>query len=89
MARQIGVNRTYLSGQFSKQEGLTIMQYSIMVRLRAAENMLKYSPASVAEIAEYLCFSSQSHFGSLFKKKNKISPAEYRRQNRRIEFADK
>lgn len=86
MARRIGVTRSTLSGQFSKQVGMSISQYSIMVRLNAAENMLKFSDASVGDIAEYLCFSSQSHFGKLFKEKNGISPAEYRKQNRVIDF---
>lgn len=86
LAKLIGVNRTYLSSQFSAQEGMSITQYSIKVRLRAAENMLKYSEASIAQIAEYLCFSSQSHFGSQFKKKNGTTPAEYRKQNRNLNF---
>lgn len=86
MARRIGVNRSTLSDQFSKQVGMSISQYSIMVRLNAAENMLKFSDASVGDIAEYLCFSSQSYFGKLFKEKNGISPAEYRKQNRVIDF---
>lgn len=86
LAKLTGVNRTYLSSRFSAQEGMSITQYSIRVRLCAAENMLKYSEATIAQIAEYLCFSSQSHFGSLFKKKNGMTPAEYRRQNKNMNF---
>lgn len=89
LAKQIGVNRTYLSGKFSEQEGMSISRYSILVRLRAAENMLKYSEASISAISDYLCFSSQSHFGREFKKKNGISPAEYRKQNKNMHFIDK
>lgn len=89
MAKQIGVNRTYLSGKFSEQEGMSISKYNILVRLRAAENMLKYSEASISEISDYLCFSSQSHFGKEFKKKNGISPAQYRKQNKNMHFTDK
>lgn len=89
IAELIGINRTYLSGQFSKQEGMTISQYHIMVRLRASENMLRYSEASIAEIAEYLCFSSQSHFGKQFIKKYGMTPAEYRRQNKSVDFITK
>ena len=89
IAKQIWVNRTYLSGQFSKQEGMTISQYSTMIRLLAAANMLKYSDAPISEIAEYLCFSSQSYFGDQFKKKNNMTPAEYRKRNKSIEFSAK
>lgn len=89
LAKQIGVNRTYLSGKFSEQVGMSISQYSILIRIRAAENMLKYSEASISYIADYLCFSSQSHFGREFKKKNGISPSEYRKQNKNIHFLSK
>ena len=71
LAKQIGVNRTYLSGKFSEQVGMSISQYSILIRIRAAENMLKYSEASISYIADYLCFSSQSHFGREFKKEKR------------------
>ena len=38
------------------------------MRIERAENLLKYSEASLTEISsEYLCFSSQSHFGKVFK----------------------
>lgn len=89
IADLIGINRTYLSGQFSKQVGMTISQYSIAVRLKAAENMLKFSEAPVGEIAEYLCFASQSHFGKCFREKYGISPAEYRKQHKIIDFISK
>ena len=50
LAKQIGVNRSYLSGKFSEQVGMSISQYSILIRIRAAENMLKYSEASISYI---------------------------------------
>lgn len=89
LAEKIGLNRTYLSGKFTEQVGMSISQYSILVRLRAAENMLKYSEEPVSVISDYLCFSSQSHFGREFKKKNGISPAEYRRRNKTSLFTTK
>ena len=89
IARQIGISRTYLSTKFAEETGMSISRYSVQVRLRAAENMLKYSEASISEIAEYLCFSSQSYFGKKFKEKNGISPAEYRRQNKVLDFVSR
>ena len=89
LAEKVGLNRTYLSGKFTEQVGMSISQYSILVRLRAAENMLKYSGEPISVIADYLCFSSQSHFGREFKKKNGISPAQYRRRNQNSYFTEK
>ncbi len=80
IAKQIGMNRTYLSSRFTKETGMTISGYRIQARLSAAENMLKYSNISIGEIAEYLHFASQSYFGQLFKQQTGMSPAAYRRK---------
>lgn len=89
IAQQIGINRTYLSTRFSAIEGMTISQYSIRVRLKAAENMLKYSDMTISQIAEYFCFTSQSYFGKMFKEKNGITPVEFRQQYKVVDFKNR
>ena len=85
IALKIGINRSYLSRKFVDQEGISISNYILNARLYAAENMLKESEdISIQMISEYFCFSSQSHFASLFKKKNGVTPLEYRQTNRVI-----
>ena len=53
-------------------------------RCEHAANMLKYTDYSIAVIAEYFCFSTQSHFGKQFKKVYGMTPKEYRKANRYI-----
>lgn len=86
IASMVGVNHSYLSRLFSQQEGMTIVQYSIRVRLRAAANMLKYSDVCISEIADYFCFASQSKFGSQFKNEYGTTPHKYRQENQVIDF---
>lgn len=86
IAQQIGINRTYLSTRFSENVGMTISQYNILIRLNAAENMLKYSDMAISQIAEYLCFSSQSYFGKVFKEKNKLTPVKFRQCYKVVDF---
>ena len=50
--------------------------------------MLRFSDERIGDIAEYLGFSSQSHFSNLFMKKYGQSPAEYRRKNKIIDFKE-
>ena len=86
IAEKIGINRSYLSRKFAEQEGMSISRYMMKIRLEAAENMLKYSDATIQQISEYLNFSSQSYFGSMFREKNGISPYTYRQKNKLIDF---
>ena len=83
IAGELGISRTYLSRQFSETEGMTVQQYIMKERCDHAANLLKYSDYPIAVIAEYFCFSSQSHFGSCFKKLYGMTPNEYRRLNAR------
>lgn len=86
IADETGKSRSYLSRKFSKEAGISIQDYILDQRLQAAANMLKFSDFEIADIAEYLCFSSQSYFGERFKKKYGVTPRQYRLTNKIIDF---
>ena len=74
----IGVNRSYLSSLFSKEMGMSISDFVRNEKVKAAENMLRFSEYSYGDIAEYFGFASQSHFIKCFREKTGLSPKEYR-----------
>lgn len=78
IAPAIGINRSYLARKFSETEGLTIQQYVTKERCEHAANLLRHSDYPISLIAEYFCFSSQSHFGRAFKDWSGMTPKEYR-----------
>lgn len=84
LAERLGVSPEYLSKVFSGQEGETLSEYRIRMKLRAAKNQLKYSQYSIAEISEYFSFSSPSRFSSYFKKEFGMTPFQYRSENQVI-----
>ena len=84
----IGVNNTYLSSLFHKEEGVTIQQYISREKIRLAENMLRYSSYEVRDISNYLSFCSQSYFGSVFKKQTGLSPAKYRKKYKKFKIKE-
>lgn len=89
VADAIGINKNYLSHLFKKEEGISMNEYTNRVRVKRAENLLKYSDATLTEISSYVCFNSQSHFGSVFKKCNGVTPQQYRDRYRSREFTKK
>lgn len=78
LAAQTGLNRSYLSTLFKKETGFSISEYILSKRIEAAQNMLKFSEYSFAEIAAILAFSSQSHFIRVFKAHTGYTPRKYR-----------
>ncbi len=75
-----GLSASYLSRLFKKELGISISDYILEKKIEKAENLLKYSDYSLVDIANYLAFSSQSHFIQTFKKAVGLTPNKYRNQ---------
>ena len=84
IADSLNLNVTYLSGLFREHEGVTLKQYILAEKTRAAQDMLTFSDASIDEIADRLCFSSCGHFSSTFKKLTGQTPTQYRAKTRQV-----
>lgn len=79
LAKECGLNRTYLCKLFAEETGMTTGQYVTQVKMEEARRLMDITPKTVAEIAAYLGYSSQSHFQRVFKNSTGITPGEYRR----------
>ncbi|MCI7767825.1 MAG: AraC family transcriptional regulator [Oscillospiraceae bacterium] len=80
LADILQINRSYLSTLFKKETGIGISEFIRREKIKAAENMLKFSDYSYSEIGEYFGFASQSHFTECFKKETGMTPKEYRKR---------
>lgn len=78
VADYIGKSTSYISKKFKDEVGESIGSYIMKKKLEDAKHLLSYSNKSLSEISNYLCFSSQSYFQNLFKKKYGITPAKFR-----------
>ncbi len=81
LASRQGYSDYYFSEKFKKETGLSVRAYTIKKKLERAQEYLKYSNMSVQEISDELGFSSQSHFGRIFREETGVSPGEYRMRN--------
>ena len=80
LAQHLNTTSSYLSKTFKKEMNCTIHEFIIREKLIMTESLLMYSDYSIEEIAHYYGFSSQSHFGSLFKKYYQTSPNKFRQK---------
>ncbi len=80
LAQEVKTDESYLSKLFKKETGMTLSAYIRKRKIEYAQSMLKYGGYNYSEIAEYLAFSSQSHFIDIFRKETGLTPKEYRNQ---------
>jgi AraC-like DNA-binding protein len=79
LAKELGMNRTYLCKLFTEETGMTVHRYVTQVKMAEAKRLMEITHKSVAEISEYLGFSSQSYFQRVFKKQYGITPGKFRK----------
>ncbi len=78
-----GKSRSYFLARFKAETGETVAHAILKAKLQEAKLLLRYSDRSLADISNFLCFSSQSHFQNLFKKEFGKTPLTYRKQKRK------
>lgn len=84
VAAYIGKSPAYISAKFKKDLGFQLSSFIMRCKLEEAKSLLTYSDKSLCEISNYLCFSSQSYFQNVFKKKYGITPKQYRDKSKRF-----
>ena len=78
LSAHTGLSASYLSRLFKDEVGISVSDYIREKKIEKAQNLLKFCDYSLIEIANYLSFSSQSHFIQVFKKLVGMTPKKYR-----------
>jgi AraC-like DNA-binding protein len=78
LAAREGLSTGYFSRLFVEEIGINVNQFINDSKIKAAQNMLRYSDFSILDISISLGFSSQSAFSSVFKKMTGMTPKIYR-----------
>ena len=80
VADYVGFSKSYFSAYFRKTLGFSVSAFILRCKLEEGRELLQYTDKSISTISEFLCFSSQSHFQTAFKKQFGMTPNEYRRK---------
>lgn len=78
IAQHVGISNAYLQRIFSKQMGISIIDYITKKRIDKSIILLKNTNASILDIAIDVGFNSRQHFTYTFKKIMGISPHQFR-----------
>ncbi|MDX1682619.1 MAG: helix-turn-helix domain-containing protein, partial [Phycisphaeraceae bacterium] len=78
IVEEVGVSRRKLERAFAQELGRGIWEEYSARRLEKARELLVMTDQPIAEVAEAMGFSSQSHFGRAFKKGFEMTPRQCR-----------
>lgn len=81
LAEYTGLSENYLSRVFKQNLGISISDYIREKKIEQATHLLRYSDKPIIDIANYLSFSSQSHFIQVFETYTGLTPKKYRDQH--------
>ncbi len=78
ISRDLKLSKAYMQRIFRQKEHISLMRYCRHEKIKVAQQLLRDSDYSIAEITEMLNFCSQSHFTQCFRKEVGITPDIYR-----------
>lgn len=80
LAQILDKTPNYLSSTFKKETGTNINQTIGKIRISLAQSLLTNSNLKINEIAQRCGFEDSSYFIQFFKKKNNVTPLQYRKK---------
>jgi AraC-like DNA-binding protein len=80
LAKQAGYSADHLSKKFNQEVGAPLKGYIMRAKIQYARILLTTTSMPIGEIADFFCFSSNSHFTKTFQRYVHGTPAEYRKK---------
>lgn len=78
IASKFNMSPSYISRYFKDQTGYSLMQYVDMLRMNEVKRLLKDTDIPIKDIISQVGYVDKSSFYRKFKKKEGVTPAEYR-----------
>lgn len=82
LSELVHVNKYYMVHSFTKEYGISPINYLISRRIEESKYLLSDTDHSLSQISHMLGFSSPSYFSQSFRRLEGVSPMEFRRSSR-------
>ena len=83
LAQEFCLQESYFSRMFKRIAGITCRQFLIETKINKGKQLLQDSSKSIKEIAYELGYKNPNHFTYMFKKRQGVSPTQYREIKKR------
>ena len=81
IAEEIELSKDYIGKLFKNKIGITLNEYSTILKMEYGKKLLKTSNKKVYEISEELGYSTVDYFSKLFKNYTGLTPVQYRKKS--------
>ncbi|TFE22777.1 response regulator [Cohnella luojiensis] len=88
VASVVYLNPIYFSQLFKQKTGRGFKEYITHLRLERAMELLRGSELKIADISERVGYPDMRHFSQIFRKKNGVTPSEYRQNMSGAEYVE-
>ena len=78
LAEHCGLNRSYMTKFFTENTGISPKEYLMQYRMDKAKDLLRKEEMPVSNVAYAIGYSDPLAFSKMFKKREGMSPLEYR-----------
>jgi AraC-like DNA-binding protein len=78
IASRLGLGYSWFRRMFKEYTGVSPAQYQLQQKLLRAKELLATTPMNISEIAWLLGFESAGQFSTFFRKKEGVTPSEFR-----------
>jgi YesN/AraC family two-component response regulator len=79
ISEKFNLSAPYISSQFKKEVGTTVIRYINQLRINDAIKLLDSSSMSIQDIAAYVGIPDYNYFTKVFKKEMGVTPSDYRK----------
>lgn len=84
ISKELNLNKTYFCNVFRKTKKKTVIGYLNEKRIEKGKELLVNTDMSIADIALSIGYSNQNYFNTVFKKKENMTPLEFRNKYKNI-----
>jgi len=78
LAAHCGLNRSYMTKYFTAETGISPKEYLVQYRMEKAKELLKNAELPISNVAYAIGYSDPLAFSKMFKKREGMSPLQYR-----------
>lgn len=75
----LNYSRAYLSKIFKASTGFTLLEYSLMLKIKEAKKLIRQENLNFTQISDLLNFDNPHYFSRVFKRITNMTPTEYKK----------